>query len=373
MGSRGAILIAAASGRALAASARRAGYVPLVTDYFADQDTVEVASAHIRLSNGLTAGMQSDELIPALEQLAATHEPIGIVCGTGFEDRPDLLCKISEKWKLIGNDAAVVTRAKDPVAFDEVCRACEIPHPAVSLDDPHDADAWLRKRSGGAGGIHIGSADGPGSSRPGYYFQRHVPGHAVSALFVADGARALVLGFSEQWASPTPKALFRYGGAVRPADIAPDMLIALTDTVHRLVAALALVGLNSMDFIVDGDRFWLLEVNPRPGATVDIFERPEQPLFAAHVAACDGFLPHGWPAATGAAASAIVYATHDIASFPTLQWPEWATDRPHSGASMRTGEPLCSVHASAPSATEARRLVHGRVESILAAASARLA
>jgi predicted ATP-grasp superfamily ATP-dependent carboligase len=373
MASGGAILIAAASGRALAASARRAGYVPLVADYFADEDTVAIAGATLRLNHGLAAGMQADELLPALEQLAAPHEPIGIVCGTGFEDRPSLLAKISERWRVIGNNASTVARVKDPAAFDELCHACEIPHPAITFDEPPDLEAWLRKRSGGAGGVHIGSPGGPNPYRPGYYFQRGVPGRAVSALFAADGKHALILGFSEQWSSPSPRSPFRYGGAVRPADIAPRTLKELTSAIRRLMAGLPLVGLNSADFIVDGETFWLLEVNPRPGATLDIFERSDQPLFALHVAACDGALPSDWLAAREAAASAIVYATHDIASFPALDWPEWATDRPHPGTAIRTGEPLCSVHALASSATEARRLVHGRVESILAAASARLA
>ncbi len=35
-----AVLIAATSGRALAASARRAGYRPLVADFFGDHDTI---------------------------------------------------------------------------------------------------------------------------------------------------------------------------------------------------------------------------------------------------------------------------------------------------------------------------------------------
>ena len=34
------VLIAAISGRALAASARRGGYVPLVADFFGDADTL---------------------------------------------------------------------------------------------------------------------------------------------------------------------------------------------------------------------------------------------------------------------------------------------------------------------------------------------
>src|SRR3954451_23587646 len=86
-----AVLIAAASGRALAASARRGGYVPLVADFFGDEDTAAAAEAHIRLDQGLARGMRSDPVIAALESLARAREPAGIVCGTGFEDRQDLV------------------------------------------------------------------------------------------------------------------------------------------------------------------------------------------------------------------------------------------------------------------------------------------
>ena len=82
-----AVLIAAASGRALAASARRAGYAPLVVDYFADQDTIASAQAHVRLASGLDNGMQAPEVMAALHTLSGQHEACGVVWGSGFEDR----------------------------------------------------------------------------------------------------------------------------------------------------------------------------------------------------------------------------------------------------------------------------------------------
>src|SRR5262245_54486082 len=90
-----AVLIAAASGRALAASARRGGYAPLVADFFGDQDTIAVAAAHVRLCGGLEHGMRFDGVLDALESLATHEEPAGIVCGTGFEDRPEVLANIA--------------------------------------------------------------------------------------------------------------------------------------------------------------------------------------------------------------------------------------------------------------------------------------
>ncbi|HEY2138230.1 MAG TPA: ATP-grasp domain-containing protein [Xanthobacteraceae bacterium] len=359
-----AVLIAAASGRALAQSARQGGYVPLVADFFADQDTVALAQAHVRIEHGLARGMDEEQLIAAFEILARAQEPIGVVCGTGFEDRPHLLARIARRWRLLGNDPGTVATIKDPLAFAALCRDGAIAHPPITTAPPANASGWLAKRRGGAGGSHIAAPAQHGDGET--YFQREVAGMPVSALFLADGARATTLGFSTQWASPTAARPFRYGGAVRPATLAADISDALVAAVQRIATMVPLVGLNSADFLVDGVEFWLLEINPRPGATLDIFEPAKGSLFALHIAACEGELSNARPSLDGASAAAIVYADRDIASFPALPWPAWSADRPRPGTSIRSGEPLCTVMAAGASASAAKALVDERLATVLA-------
>jgi predicted ATP-grasp superfamily ATP-dependent carboligase len=364
-----AVLIAAASGRALAASARRGGYAPLVADFFGDQDTIAVAEAHVRLPDGLARGMRCDGVLDALESLATHQEPAGIVCGTGFEDRPEVLGNIARRWKLLGNPPAVVARAKDPLVLSKLCHDNGIAHPEISLSPPSDPTNWLHKRKGGAGGRHIRAAVDDADVGGGtFYYQQRVDGTPISAFFLADGNRALVLGFSAQWSSPTPRQLFRYGGAVQPASLDHAAAQAMADIVQKLVAGLSLVGLNSADFLVD-DRggIQFLEINPRPGATLDIFEPRDDSMFAMHIEACEGILPSSAPRFEQARASAIVYAERDIAAFPTLDWPNWAADRPVVGTSISSGDPLCTVFACAESAAKAQALAEQRVAMILAA------
>src|SRR5215469_726889 len=107
-----AVLIAAVSGRALAASARRGGYLPLVADFFGDQDTVEAAQGHVALCGEIARGFHERELMEALGRLASQHVPIGIVCGTGFEDRPQLIARLAHRWPLFGNSADIVAKIK---------------------------------------------------------------------------------------------------------------------------------------------------------------------------------------------------------------------------------------------------------------------
>ncbi|MBV8743588.1 MAG: ATP-grasp domain-containing protein [Xanthobacteraceae bacterium] len=189
---------------------------------------------------------------------------------------------------------------------------------------------------------------------------------------LANGEAAMILGFSTQWSDPTSSNPFRYGGAVRPAALAPEVADALSATVQRLTSLTGLVGLNSFDFLVDGSTVHLLEINPRPGATLDIFEPSATPsLFALHVAACRGRLPDAAPAVDGAAASAVVYASADIPKLPSFDWPDWSADRPIAGSSISAQSPLCTVLARAATAAQAREFVEERAQAILARSCAR--
>jgi uncharacterized protein len=355
---KGLVLIAAPSGRALAASARRGGYVPLVADGFGDQDTIAAAAAHIRVS--FARPINGDRFITALQTLADSRDCVGIVCGSGFEDRADLLTMISQRWPLLGNSPETITRAKDPIDFAARCREAHVPHPETSLVPPLDVEGWLAKRIGGAGGWHIRPADKIKKHDKNVYFQRRVNGVPVSALLLCDGSDILVLGFSAQWTAPTPRHPFRYGGAARPAPIAEGVKEAMIAALKRLNSIMPLVGLNSADFVLDGDAFQLLEVNPRPGATFDLFEPEGTSLFALHLDACRGRLPRSAPSYRTAMAGAIVYAQRDILAAPAFDWPEWTADRPVPGSAVEAEQPLCSVFARGASALEAKQLVEKR-------------
>jgi predicted ATP-grasp superfamily ATP-dependent carboligase len=336
--------------------------MPRVADFFGDVDTLALAEAHRLLPDGLEVGMEKGAVIDALAALAAGAEPLGVICGGGFEDRPELLDEIARRWPLLGNGAETVRLVKDPIAFANLCGDVAIRHPDVCLALPPNAQGWLSKRRGGSGGSHISLEL---RDEPGRYFQRSVSGVPVSALVLADGARFVVLGFSDQWRSPTPEHPFRYGGAVTPAALELHVADVLTACVQRLMQAIPLVGLNSIDFLVDGNAVWLLEINPRPGATVDIFEPAVGSLVALHVDACRGVLPAQVRAPDEARASAVVYARADIARIPRLDWPDWVADRSHAGTRVSAGDPLCTVLARAATADAARRLLERRIDTIL--------
>jgi uncharacterized protein len=356
------ILVAALSGRALAAAARRAGADIIVADFFGDLDTRDLAPWR-RLPGSLAVGIDRRRLRRAV---SACGPLAGIVCGAGFEHAPALLRDLAALAPLIGNGPETVAAAKDPFGFAACLSRLGLPHPAV-WDRPPPAGAFLCKRRGGAGGAHIRRTDvraGAGRSR---YYQAVAAGQPISALFAANGRAARMIGFSRQWSAPTARAPFRYGGCVGPIALPPRLAEAIAEACAALTVSLGLVGLNSLDMLVDGDDFTILEINPRPGATIDIFDAatPDALLWNWHLQAARGELPPGPSPRQGAArAAAILYAEAATTIPPAMRWEDWVADLPAPRSVVPARAPICTVLADGPDAAAAEALVHARCAAL---------
>jgi uncharacterized protein len=360
------VLVAAQSGRALAAAARRAGFAPLVADLFGDTDTRVLAAAYRPLRGRFGLGLEVGGVLPALDSLAraAATPPLGIVLGSGFERRPDLVAAIDRQFGVIGASAETIGALKDPAAFADLLRRLGVPHPPISLRPVPNTAAWLQKVCGGSGGGHIrlGRAGPPPR---GTYLQARVKGSPCSLAFLADGRGARVLAATEQWTAPSGRAAYRYGGAVEPGSLPSSVREEAEAALRGIVRGTGLRGLASADLLVDGERWWFLEVNPRPGATLDCLDRRRTPLFLRHVAASGGDLGPDEPAPTAACGTAIVYAARAIPCVSALAWPDFAADRPRTGARVRAGAPICTVAATAGTAAAVRRLLAERAASVI--------
>jgi predicted ATP-grasp superfamily ATP-dependent carboligase len=358
------ILILALSGRALAQAARRAGADVIVVDLFGDVDTRALAPWY-RLPGSLEEGIDGAELLALVRALGERID--GIVYGAGFETDPMLLGELARVAPLIGNTREVVAAVKDPFWFAELLRRLDLPHPEVAAS-PRPGIRWLRKRRGGSGGTHIERATAVSVAADGdHYSQAVAPGDPVSALFAANGRAARVIGLSAQWAVPTATRPFRYGGCAGPVHLAPKLRTEIERACRAIAAATGLVGLNSLDMLVTGDAFTILEVNPRPGATLDVFDRPSGPShWACHVNAVRGELPAPAAAcAAGARAAMVVYADQARHVPAAFIWESGIADIPTPESCIPAGAPICTVMAAASDAGAARALTEERAATLL--------
>jgi predicted ATP-grasp superfamily ATP-dependent carboligase len=353
-------LLVAHSARLLAQSAARARHPVCTLDLFNDADTgrFALASEAVDARAGNVPGFDRDDLLRRAARLCPPQRCRGLVYGAGFEDDTGTLALLAEGRELLGNPPELVARLKDPAAFFGLLDRLAIAHPKTVLTRPEARRGWLYKRRGATGGAHVvdaaeadcDPADGEG------YFQRRVSGRNLSVLFLADGRCAEVVAISRQLTRGSPSRRYAYAGAVGPIDVPAVVSRTLRDALQALVAHTGLVGCNSVDFLLDGETLTVLEINPRPSATMDLYDDdwPEG-LFDAHLKACRGLLPAQSPAPRSGPvrAHAIVYAGAGLRIAPDTVFPAWCSDIPQPGSRVAIEAPVCTVHANGPDVSAA--------------------
>lgn len=338
-------------------AAARVGYNIAAFDIFNDVDTRRfcVCSNTVAFSDG---SFDTAALLRSLDALDAGGV-VGVTYGSGFEKQPHLLEAIAARFRLLGNPPDVVAQLKAPAYFFPLLDTLSIPYPEVSYTRPVNDVGWLLKAAGGSGGTHIRPSGEPGA---GDYFQRRLQGVPVSALFLADGVSAQMVGINEQWLAPAATMPYRYGGAVSQTDLPQKVQQQMARWVTALTQATGMRGINSMDCLLTEHGLMVLEINPRLSATLGLYDIPD--LFERHVQACHGRLYPLPENLTEAKAQHIVYAPHDMVIPESLAWPDWVADRPEPSSMVWHDQPLCTVLAEANNAATAKQLAFARARQI---------
>jgi uncharacterized protein len=321
----------------------------------------------------------------------------GWIAGVGFEDRPELLEQGAALLPLLGTSGAAVRRVRDPKTFFAALDAFGIGHPEVRHEPAPGLTGWLLKDFGASGATHIRRVPAAcplpeAPSRPAQaprplkglqYLQAQAPGAAMSASFIANGRRARLLGCNEQLVRPFGRSPYRFHGVVGPVGVPAAVRLQIARMLDALTEEFALRGLASLDFLLDGERVDVLELNPRPSASMVLYPTlGGSALLHAHLQACAGAalpeLPSGAALAQGAApcvrGSEIVFAPRSLrlsgaaqarlAALPAIH------DLPHAPAGadaphFERDAPLCSVSASGADAASVKRELARRRDAVL--------
>jgi uncharacterized protein len=159
------------------------------------------------------------------------------------------------------------------------------------------------------------------------------------------------LGLNQQWLSPSRAMPYLLGGVVSAIRLENAIEYNLIECIKKISQYYDLKGLNSVDFVCDGDDFWVLEINPRLSASASLYELKQGCLMNLHVALCQDKL---WAevitrleVCTGSKAFQVMYAEEALRIAPNIEWPSWVSDIPHAGLSVANGAPVVTVNASA--------------------------
>ncbi len=335
----------AVSARMLAQLAVADGHEVTALDRFGDVDLRAVAAAATAPSND------------ALAALAADVDAEAVVYGAGLENRPDLVGQLSRGRELLGTPPELLAAVRDPWAVAAAARAAGARAPETRAADelpPTGGDhGWLRKPRRGGGGRGVRRWSG-GRLRASEILQRRVRGLSCSAVAIGDGRRAAVLGLTEQ--------LHRSPGYQWAGNLAPPRLPdgerdecsgQLSAVCAEVAARFGVRGAFGVDAIWDGRHAWVLEVNPRPPAGLELFGPGS---FAAHVRGARGLgLPSAdvLPATRCARVKLVLFADRDLRAPDPGWWPrELVRDVPHRGETIKRGAPVCTVISASAGAPE---------------------
>jgi uncharacterized protein len=361
--------VVSVSARMLAELGVRAGHDVVALDRFGDLDLQRLCpSVSVLRDLGGRGGMAA--LVGAAEEIAAPS----VIYGAGLENQPALVARLASGRRLLGCTPETLERVRDPATLGASLHAAGLPYPLTfgAADAARRAERsrrWLRKpvRGGGGRGVREwrgGTLDGD------VVVQERISGLACSAAAAADGRSAVLLGVAEQlvgrhWLGARGYA---WCGNVVPPRLVEEERLALAAKAQAVCAHLAsafeLSGLFGVDLVWDGDRAWVVEVNPRPTASLECIEAAhEVDVFAAHLDGCDGRLPPACPGARRAAGKAVVFATRDVRVGDTSGWPaRGIRDVPHPRERIAAGHPICTLVS-----------VQGSSEAVLADLEARAA
>ena len=331
------ILIVASSGRMLVQAAKKAGLKALVIDLFADLDTRCYAEAFKRVPS-----LAEKHLTPAVDYFIEHYAVAHSIYGSGFEYYPESLRYLSGRLILLGNLPDTFAMLNNKPLFFSSLDKLNIPYPDVSFCAPACPGNWLVKPVQGQGGLGIKRYHPDDSADSAVYWQKYQTGAQCSVLFLGDGQKVQVIGFNRQWIiSLSESREFIFSGIINCCDLLNEQKELITDWLKKLVPFFALKGLNSLDFIQADDTCFVLEVNPRPSASMQLYDAD---LLNRHIKASQGELTD-YRSHKGCTGYQIVYAKRDVIIPDGFEWPDGCMDLPESGVMCRTGQPICSMIA----------------------------
>ena len=342
------LAIVGASARAAAFSALRAGFEVVTADLFADEDLCRRCPA-TRIDNypeGLAAWLAEQD-VDAWMYTGA------------LENNPDLVDRMAAIRPLWGNRGEALRRCRDPFELLRQCSDHGVSFPDTAPEPRGLAldGRWLAKTYSGANGVGVWRLSHQSSISnaiiAGAVYQSFVSGLSASAVFMIGDDECNVLGVTQQLIGE-PRygaAQWAYCGSINRPDFNATFAGELAQIGEMLGHAFGLRGIVGVDLIADSNRVWLIEVNPRYTASIEVIERSGISVATLH-ARCFGFPAELVDITTGfgARAKAVLYAKRDFVFDETLA--EWAmreslanrmADIPSSETAFRQGQPVVTV------------------------------
>jgi len=360
------IILASASARSLAESAVAAGYTPICCDFFGDEDLRALLG---RVGGEYLGPLSSPSELPPL--LAGIPLGIPLFWAGGFENTADTREIIAQTRTVVGASKQSIAAVRCPENLQSWMKSLPGNFPEIRRTPPTDGGRWLRKSSGTAGGLGVKRCDARGLRHSPsvlmdqeLYFQRQIEGLPFSAMACTAGGEAYLFGASLQlcgWPCLGARE-FLFCGNLGPVCLTPWLSDAIRRIADGIVAESGLKGVFGMDFLMNQQGLWLLEVNPRIPASHWIYDRGNSGLsVSAHLEGSEGMWQslknrmQSYLMAEQAALQCVLWArqpgslNEQLGDFQDLPAGIRLADVPSAGTIFSAGTPMLSLIAESKS------------------------
>lgn len=322
----------------LAQIANRLGFKALVIDLYADKDTEQAALKLWQIQS-----LSLNHLKPILQTIKQHYTVDYLIYGSGFEQHIDSLYSLEAEFNLIGNSAEVFDAIQNKKYFFNTLKQHHIPHPNTQFIPPNNKTNWLVKPMQGQGGLGIAYYNEQNYKN--HYWQYYQQGSIHSVLFLANEENIDIVGFNTQWTTQG----FLFTGIINHCSIPEQNKLEIIAYVKILSKVFKLSGLNSLDFIYHDNSVYVLEINARLSASMQLYD---DTVLLNHI---DNTL--NIEKQNGFTAYQIIYAKQPVIISEQIIWQENCVDLPQNGQICQTGQPICSIIAHHEHAAELRRLL----------------
>ena len=317
----------------LAQMAQCENFQVLAIDCYADADTLDY-SVDFKQINSLS---QSD-LIPAVEYFLENYHIDYAIYGSGFEYFNDSLPYLASCLPLVGNSPATFAKLQDKALFFESLKKHDIPFPITVFSAPTSIQNWLMKPMKGLGGVGISPLSPTSTPQTSVYFQQFQAGTSGSVLFLSDGKDIDIIGFNTQFTQNN----FLFSSVINASSLTRLQRTVLSDWIYQLSRFFLLKGLHSLDFIVNENALFILEMNARPPASAQLYDAN---LITRHIESSFQHVRRMPFSPSLVSGYQIIYAKRDTCIPSHYLWPSYCADLPQQNAIIRQNSPICSIIA----------------------------
>jgi len=280
---------------------------------------------------------------------------MSILIGSGFAET--ISEDIISDRKNYGNNFETIKKTKSKNFF-EVLQKQKINFPRIS-NQPKKNGKWLIKEYQSFGGTKVKLFKKSEYINKKAYLQKFIDGDLISVQFFVENKNIEILAICDQVITNSKKGLFFIKSLITKK-IKINLSKKIYSLVKKISKTFSLKGINNLDLILQGEKIFLVEVNPRPGLSSNILHSIDKNIFKIKT-------QKNKITFNGYYSSTVIYARKETKInkqkkifLEKLCLSKIFSELPNLGDIIKVDEPICLLHLK----SKDRNLLNKKIEQI---------